>query len=187
MAIRLMPHQFTAEEYHRMAAAGILGEDDRVELIDGEVIDMTPIGGEHVACVTRLTRLLSRMVGDDAWVSVQSPVRLGPRSEPQPDVAVLSRLPDGHEPPVAADALLLVEVADTSLVYDLNTKAPLYAMAGIPEVWVVSLVRGEVIRHAGPRGGGWERVETLRGDDRLVAERLPAVGLTVAELFPTTD
>lgn len=184
MAIRLMAHQFTADEFQRMAATGILGEDDRVELIEGEVVDMAPVGGEHVSCVTRLTRLLSRMVGDDAWVSVQNPIRLGEHSEPQPDVALLARLPEGHEPPSVEDVMLLVEVADTSLVYDLNTKIPLYARAGIPEVWVVSLSRGEVIRHTGPREGGYERVETLRGADRLVAERLPAVALTVGDLFP---
>jgi Uma2 family endonuclease len=187
LAIRLMPHQFTAEEYHRMATSGILTEDDRVELIDGEIVDMTPIGGEHIACVTLLNRLLSRLVGDDAFVSVQNPIRLGPRAEPQPDIAILQRLPAGHEPPGVADVLLLVEVADTSLVYDLSAKAPLYARAGVPELWVVSLARGEVIRHTDPRDGTYQLIEVLRGDVRLRAVLAASVDLAVRDLFPVTE
>lgn len=185
MAIRLMSHQFSAEEYHRMVVAGILGEDDRVELIGGEVVDRAPVGGEHVDCVSRLNRLFSRLVGDQAWVSVRNPIRLGEHSEPQPDIALLARLPTGHQPPTSEDVLLLIEVADTSLVYDLNATASLYARAEIPELWVVSRARGEVIRHTGPRDGAWLRIETLRGEDRLAAERLPVVALTVADVFGT--
>jgi Uma2 family endonuclease len=134
-------HRLTVAEYYRMAEAGILGEDDRVELIEGEIIDMPPIGTDHTSVVKRLNSIFARNVGVRAIVSVQDPIRLNPRSEPQPDIALLRYRADfyRHAHPGPEDVLLLVEVADSSLRYDREVKLPLYARHGIPEVWIVDL------------------------------------------------
>jgi Uma2 family endonuclease len=116
--------RFTVGDYHHMVEAGILCEDDRVELIDGEIIQMSPIGGQHVDCVSRLTDLLVEHRGADARVNIQSPVRLGAHEEPEPDAAVVRARDYGGELPSAADVLLLIEVADTSLSFDRTRKLP---------------------------------------------------------------
>ena len=115
MAVPIARRRFTVEDYHRMAEAGILGEDDRVELIAGEIVEMSPVGGRHVEAVSRFTRLLSRQVGDGMLVNVQSPIRLANDGEPEPDLAVVRDRAYGGELPTAADVLLVIEVADTSL------------------------------------------------------------------------
>lgn len=139
-----------------MAAAGLFGEDDRVELVEGEVIDMAPIGSRHAACVDRLTRLLVSRLGERAIVRVQSPVRMGDLSEPQPDVAVLAPRGDFYAAahPGPADVLVVVEVADSTLGWDRGVKVPLYARAGMAEAWVVDLAAEavEVSRSPGPDG-----------------------------------
>lgn len=146
MAVRPVPHRFNVTEYYQMGAGGVFGEDDRVELIDGEVLEMTPIGARHAACVNRLNRLLVLAAGDRAVVSVQNPVRVNEWSVPQPDVAVLRPRPDFYADDLCepGDVLLLVEVADTSGAYDRSVKVPLYLAAGVPEVWVVDVAGGVV-------------------------------------------
>jgi len=133
-------------EYYQMGVGGVFGEDDRVELIDGEVMEMTPIGARHAACVNRLTRLLVVALADQAVVSVQNPVRVSHWSVPQPDIAVLRLRPDFYAEKLCepADVLLLIEVAETSGAYDRSVKVPLYLAAGVPQVWVVDLP-GEVV------------------------------------------
>ena len=138
-------HRFTVEEYRKMGEAGIFHEDDRVELIEGEVLEMAAIGDRHFECVYRLTRLLSRWVFGDApslygdaeagriGVSVQNPLVLSIDGEPEPDLVLVRRREGRSGVPVPEEAKLVVEVADTSLVYDQDTKLPLYAAAGIPE------------------------------------------------------
>jgi Uma2 family endonuclease len=137
---------FTTDEFHRMADAGILSEDDRVELIEGEIVRMSPIGARHAACVDRLTALFTRRFGKRAIVRVQNPLVVGKHLELQPDVAVVKPRVDfyAQKHPRPADVLLLVEVVDTSGEHDRATKLPLYARAGIPEVWVIDVLR-EVI------------------------------------------
>ncbi len=139
MTARLLKRLFTIEEYHKMAQAGILTEDDRAELIEGEIVEMAPIGSRHAACVARLTALLSR-VQDRAILWVQNPIRLGEHSEPQPDVALLSLRPDFYAQahPGPQDVLLLVEVAETSPGDDREVKLFLYARAAISEVQPLS-------------------------------------------------
>src|SRR5215204_7706797 len=135
-----------------MGEAGILHEDDRVELIEGEIVEMAAIGTRHFSCVNRLTRMLVMGVGDAAVVSVQNPVRLNEHTEPQPDITVIRPRDYTESLPLPEDVLLLIEVSDTTLVYDRKVKLPLYARAGIREVWIVDLA-GEVIeRHTGPSG-----------------------------------
>ncbi len=130
-------HRFTVEEYRKMGEAGIFSEDDRVELIDGEVVEMAPIGGRHVESVIRLNRLLSCWALDTReaglFVSVQNPLALSGYGEPQPDLILVRRREGRSGVPVPEEVLLVVEVADTSLVYDRDRKLPLYAEAGIPE------------------------------------------------------
>ena len=141
----------TVDEYHRMGEAGILTDDDRVELIEGELVAMAPIGSEHVAATNALTHLLVLAVGDRGIVSVQNPVRLTRRSEPQPDFAVLKPRDDYRTTlPRPEDTMLAVEVANTSLDYDRNVKLALYARSGIPEVWIVNLAAMEVEVYRSP-------------------------------------
>ena len=126
---------FTVDEYHRMGEAGIIHEDDRVELIDGEIIQMSAIGHRHMVCVNRANTLFIQAFGKRAVVSPQNPVRLSDWTEPQPDVVVFKPRADFYakKKPVPADVLFTVEVADTTLAYDRNIKLPQYAAAGIPE------------------------------------------------------
>ena len=129
----------SADVFHRMGEAGILGPSDRVELIAGEIIDMSPIGAMHAAIVDVLARRFSRRACESLFVRCQNPLRLDDLSEPEPDLAILRPRADCYTTahPEAADVLLVIEVADTSLAYDLGTKVPLYARHGIPEVWVI--------------------------------------------------
>ena len=151
------PHRFDVDDYYRMAAAGILGPEDRVELIEGEIVDMAPIGSDHAATTDILNELVARAIATGrVQVRVQGPLRLDRRNEPQPDLMLLRPRPDryrsGH--PTAADVLLLVEVADTSLAYDRGPKLALYARHGVPEVWLIDLVSRavEICREPGPDG-----------------------------------
>jgi Uma2 family endonuclease len=154
--VELPRRRFTVEEYHRMAEAGILHEDDRVELIEGEIVQMSPIGPRHILCVIELTRRFVLALRDCAVVSPQNPVHLPSESEPEPDVVLLRPPSDRYrrQTPQPQDVLLLVEVADTSSRYDRGVKLPLYARAGIPEVWIVDFANDviEVYREPGPMG-----------------------------------
>lgn len=152
-----LPHRFDVDDYYRMAEAGILSAKDRVELIEGAIVDMAPIGSEHAATTDVLAGLIIRASADTlVHVRVQGPLRLDPHNEPQPDLMLLrprrDRYRDSH--PTAADVLLLAEIADTSLAYDRGPKLALYARHGVPEVWVVDLVGRavEVCLEPGPQG-----------------------------------
>lgn len=172
--------------YHRMAAAGILHEDDRVELIDGELIEMTPIGGPHIGAIIALTQMFVLAAAGRARVSPQNPVRLGEHSEPEPDLALLRPRDDGYrggEPPLAADVMLLVEVADSSLRYDRVVKLPLYARHGIPEVWIVDL-EGRVVEVCREPGAeGYASVVRVSRDGVLEPLGLPGAAIPVAEIL----
>jgi Uma2 family endonuclease len=171
--------RFTVAEYEEMASAGILHEDDRVELIMGEVVEMSPIGGRHIACVNRLNRLLNRHLDERFIVSVQNPLRLSPNSEPQPDLAILNNHDYGGEPPTAADALLVIEVADSSRDYDRGTKLPIYAAAGIAESWLIDLVAGGIERHTEPGANGYRLIARAGRGESLASVVVPALTLSV--------
>lgn len=147
-------------EYHRMGEAGILTDDDRVELIEGELVQMSPIVSGHSGTVNALTRLLVLAAGNRAMVSVQNPVRLDVHNEPQPDFALLRPRADEYrsELPAPSDVLLLIEVADSSLRFDRLVKLPLYARRRIPEVWIVDLPAGAVEVCRGPTPEGYALV-----------------------------
>lgn len=177
--------RFTVDEYHRMAAAGILHEDDHIELLDGEIIEMAPIGGRHIACLIALTESLILRLTGRALVSPQNPIRLSSGSEPEPDVALLRLRPDRYRdgPPTPADVYLVIEVADTSLRYDRQTKLPLYAAAGIAEVWVTDLAGERVLVYRSPREGRYRRTTVVRRGGTLAPEAFPDVVLRVDEVL----
>lgn len=168
-----------------MAEAGIFHEDDRVELLDGEIVEMSPIGNRHAACVKRLNRL-SRRVGERALVGVQDPVRLSDEAELRPDVSLLRLRADFYaaDAPRPEDVFLLIEVADTSLAYDSGEKSAAYARAGVPEVWIVNLAAGEVLVRREPAGAVYRIETTRRRGERLEVAALPGVVLAVDELLP---
>lgn len=180
-------HRFDVAEYHRMAETGILSEGDRVELVDGEVVEMSPIGSAHQAVVDRLNRLLTSFAGQDYIVRPQGPVRLDEHNEPQPDLALLRFREDFYERkhPGPGDALLLIEISESSLAYDRSVKLPLYAGSGIPEVWVVDLAAGEAEAHSGSRsstGGYGTRRRYGRGEE-IVSETVPGLELAVSGIL----
>ena len=149
-------HLISVDAFHRMVETGILGHQDRVELIDGEIIDMSPIGVLHAAIVDVLARHFGRRTGESVFVRCQNPLRLDDISEPEPDIAILRPRADFYMTahPGASDVLLVIEVADTSLAYDLGTKVPLYARHGIPEVWVIDAATRQTRVFRRPVGSG---------------------------------
>ena len=175
----------TVTEYHRMGEVGILGERDRVELIEGELVAMSPIGSYRTGIVNKLTHSLVHAVGDHAIVAVQNPVRLDDLSEPQPDFALLKPRADFYQggPARPADVLLLIEVADTSLNYDRSVKRALYARRAIPEFWIVDLTAGEVEVCREPAAGGYAAITRAGRDGAVQPERLPGVRIQLATLF----
>ena len=177
--------RFTVAEYARMVTAGILSEDDRVELIDGEVCVMSPIGPLHAAMVDRLTRLLVLQCAQEAIARVQSSIQLNDYTEPQPDFAVLQPRDDfyAHAHPLAADVLLVIEVADTSITYDREEKLPRYALSGIPEVWLIDLNQQVVEQYTQPRNGKYRTKLTLERGDTLSAQSVSGLRLAVDDLF----
>ena len=181
----LTRHKLTVDEYYRMADAEILRGDDQVELIDGEIIDMAPIGVGHASVVTRMTRALVLACGERAQVSVQNPVRLDRFNEPQPDFAVVKPRADFYAAahPGPADVLLLVEVADTSLRYDRVIKLPIYARAGIAEVWIVDLQRRMVEVYLSPGGDAFNLKSKQQAGETLSPILLPGIALGVVELL----
>jgi Uma2 family endonuclease len=165
MAVEPHERRFTVDEYYRMAEVGILDRDERVELVDGRIIAMSPIGSPHAWCVSRLNRILARR--DDVIVIVQNPIHLDDRSEPEPDLAVLRIETPQDRHPRPRDVLLIVEVADTSLAYDRQTKSPLYARSNIPELWIVDLGGARVDVYLDPTPAGYRLVQTFKRGEAI--------------------
>lgn len=179
------PAKISLERFHRMAEAGIFGADDRIELIDGEMLTIAPIGGPHMTMVNRLNSLLVRAAGDRAVVSIQNPVALPPDSEPQPDVVVLKPSAGALSAgvPGPAEVLLVIEVADSTLRYDRGVKIPLYARHGIQEVWIVDLQarRIEVFRAPGP--GGYAQRREIGPKESVALHALPDLSVGWDRVF----
>ena len=175
----------TVAEYHRMGEVGILGERDRVELIEGEFVARSPIGSQHSGAVITLSHVLCSAVGTRALVSVQNPVRLDDFSEPEPDFALLRPRPDNFRDahPQPADVLLLIEIADISLNYDRTVKRALYARHAIPEFWIVDLTAGEVEICRQPQADGYVTVDRTGRDGMLEPQLLPEVRIPASTLF----
>jgi Uma2 family endonuclease len=170
----VQPHRFTVDEFHRMAETGILAPDDRVELINGEIVEMTPVGPRHASRVRRIELWLHEMLGREAVVSGQSPVDLG-FAEPYPDVSVARWRDDLYEEahPTPAEVLLLIEVADSTVLFDRNVKSGMYAQAGIAEYWVVDLPRDSVAVFRSPQEKGYTDVREYSRGESFIS---PALG-----------
>ena len=177
--------RFSVKDYYRMARAGILGPDDRVELIDGEIVEMPPISDRHAVCVNLLNRLFSRGLGDEFTIQVQGPVRLSAYSEPIPDLAVLRGPPStylgGHPGPAAV--LLIIEVSLSSLAYDRRRKVPLYARSEIPEVWIANLRDRRLELYSDPVDGSYRQTRVLGRGESLSPLLLPGISVDVSEIL----
>jgi Uma2 family endonuclease len=182
MAAEPIRRLFTTDEYHAMAESGILSEDDRVELIEGEIWQMSPIKERHFAGVTRLDYLFKGGLGvAAATVATQNPVYFDERSEPQPDVLVLRFRTDFYAErlPIPSDVFLLVEVSDTTVDYDRRVKVPFYGSHDIPEAWLVDLNRSILEVYRGPSPQGYREVLTLRRGDQISPLAFPDLQLPV--------
>jgi Uma2 family endonuclease len=183
--VELKRRRFTVDEYHRMADAGILNEDDRIELIRGEIVQMSPIGGDHASCVARLTHLLLGRLHGRVVLWPQNPLVILPDSEPQPDIILLRWRDDFYRDPLPqpADVALLVEVASSSLRYDRHVKGPLYAEAGVRDYWIVDLDGDAMDVYREPRAGVFERTERVARGATLTPLAFPDVILPVADIL----
>ena len=185
MSLQIEKHYFTVSDYNRMGEAGILSQDARFELIEGEIIEMSPIGSPHAACVTFLSRLLNRTVGDATLASVQNPIQLDDYSEPEPDLALL-RLRDDfyrHAHPMPDDVLLVIEVSDPTLRFDRQIKLPLYAKAGIAEVWIVNLPEEQIEIYSQPVVNVYQQNSVFKRGTQAQAQTLPDIKVDVDALF----
>ncbi|HEY0081953.1 MAG TPA: Uma2 family endonuclease [Pyrinomonadaceae bacterium] len=185
MSLPISKYYFSVAEFERMGEAGVFTKDARLELIEGEVIEMSPIGSRHAACVNFLSRFLNRTVGDIALVSTQNPIRLNDFSEPEPDIALLRLRDDFYRAahPTPADVLLVIEVADTTLAYDREVKVPLYAKAGIAEVWIVNLSEEQIEIYSGLAGGAYQTPAVFRRDAEACAHTIANLSVGVADVL----
>ncbi len=174
------------DEFHKMGAAGVFRHDERVELIEGELIEMAPIGGPHMWLVNLLARMLDRQVGDQALVSIQNPSSLPPDNEPQPDLSLLS---GGYwterkkEIPQAADVLLVIEVADSTLAYDRDTKIPIYGRHGIAEAWLVDVQAETLSLYRDPWPNGYRRLLTPQRSETIAPLAFPQVRIRLSDVW----
>ena len=185
--LTLARHKLSIEDFHLMGRVGILREGSRVELIDGELIDMAPIGSVHASVVSTLSMFFARQVGETAIVSTQNPLSLPPDSEVQPDLALLKPRADRYREalPSAADALLAIEVAHTTGEYNREIKLPLYARHAVPELWLIDLNSGTIELYREPTAKGYRKL--LRPDRRevITAAHLAHLPLPLSEIWPT--
>lgn len=185
MSYPVTHRRFTVDEYHRMAEMGILKEGDRVELINGEIIEMSPISSRHAAAVDRIMELFKDRIGKAAFVRVQNPIRLNDLSEPQPDLAIVKRRGDFYAQahPTTEDVWLVIEVAESSAVRDRIVKMPAYANAQIAELWLVDLP-GDVIEvYRDPVAGSYQSTQQARRGETLTPQSFPSINLKVDEML----
>ncbi len=185
MSVEIAKYSFTAEEFERLGEAGILRQDARLELIDGEIFEMSPIGSLHAACVNFLSMLLNRLFGQSHIIATQNPVWLNDFSEPQPDISLL-RWRDGYyrkKLPTPADVLLVIEVADTTVVKDKTVKIPLYARSGVPEAWLVNIPEEQLEVYSDPFNGVYQRAEVFGRGAEARAHTVGGLALSVSELL----
>jgi len=184
-SVEVNRHSFTVAEYERMGRAGIFSPEERVELVYGEIIQMSPIGERHAASVNVLDEVVRERLGRSVTVSVQNPVQLDDFSEPQPDILILKRRADfyRHAHPRPEDVLLVTEVSDSTLEYDRKVKMPLYASAGIPEAWLVNLAEERIEAYSDPVGGEYQTVRSYARGEELQSHTLAALRVSVAEVL----
>ena len=177
MTVQILHKKFTVGQYHQMIESGILTKGDRVELIEGEIIEMSPVGRKHAACVDRLNELLVLKLATKAIIRVQNPILLSNNSQPQPDLAILRRRDDFYrnEHPQVQDIFALIEVSDTTIEYDRNIKIPLYAANGIAEVWIVNLNEQVIEVYSSPTQINYEQVDTFNQQQTLNFQAFPNI------------
>jgi Uma2 family endonuclease len=177
--------KFTTQQYHLMHEAGVFKDGDRLELINGEIKTMSPIGRKHVACIIRLDKLIQKKLGDRVMVSTQNSIRLDDNSQPQPDLAILKPRDDFYESglPTPSDILLIIEVADSSIDYDREVKAPLYSVAGIPEMWLFDVNKKAIEGYSQPSPLGYKQIHRYDEGDMLSMLTFPDVTFNWHELF----
>jgi Uma2 family endonuclease len=185
MSRQLAKYWISVDQYERMGEAGILRPDARLELLEGEIYEMPPIGSHHAACVTLLHQLLTLKFADKLIVISQNPIRLDDFSEPQPDIALLRWRDDfyRHAHPTPADVLLVIEVADTTLESDRRYKIPLYAKAGITEAWLVNLPEETIELYAEPAGGAYQLTKVFKRGAEAQSHTLADLRVSVAALI----
>ena len=185
MVVELQKRQFTVKEYHQMAKVGILKQDDRVELIAGEIVKMAPIGIPHAGCVRRLSGIFNKLLSGKAVVDTQNPIDLNDESEPQPDLVLLRWRDDYYagKHPRPEDIFLLIEVADSTIKYDREVKIPLYAENGIYEVWLIDINQELVEVYRQNVGNSYQQQQQFVRGDRLTIETFDDMSLTVEEIF----
>jgi Uma2 family endonuclease len=184
MSVSISRRLFKAKEFRDMIEAGVFGENDRLELVDGEIVEMSPIGNPHARCVRKLNHLLHR-VGDGALVDVQNPLLVSEKDEFYPDLVLLKPSVDNYAGgiPKTSDTLLVIEVADTTLQFDRMVKAPRYAAAGVPELWIVDLPGSRVWVHRKPLEGAYGEVFEARPGQDLHVPGMPDIEISVADLL----
>jgi Uma2 family endonuclease len=182
-AVKLRPRTFTIEEYEQLFESGILHENERVELIEGQIVEMNPIGDDHIGRVNRLTRIFARCA--DINMSIQNPVRLAPGLMPQPDMAILRLDASLDRKPVPEEVLLLIEVADSSLAYDRQVKANLYARANIPELWIVDIKGERVETYRDPSPLGYQTIRPFLRGQQLAPAFKPDLLIDVDAILGT--
>lgn len=183
MALQVARRRFTVDEYHRLAEIGILSEDDRVELIEGSIVEMSAVGGRHAASVTETNWLLSRQLGPHLRIAVQNPVKISNYGEPEPDLAIIQARNYGQELPTPEDVLYLIEVADSSLAYDREVKLPVYARAGIAETFLVDLIHDCIERHTEPSADGYRLIRRAGRGEIIKSTTIPGIALNVDEVL----
>jgi Uma2 family endonuclease len=185
MIVEPATHVFTVDEYERMGEVGLFAPDQRLELVAGEIVEMTPIGSPHASTVTRLCRWFDRRVGDRAIVIGQNPVRISDVTEPQPDLTLVRWRDDFYRSahPRPEDVLLLIEVSDSTARWDRRVKRPLYAVAGVPEVWIVDLQAQVVEVATEPTATGYRQVEQVTPGHIVVPRNFPDLRFPVQDLF----
>lgn len=176
---------FTVDEYYRMGEAGIFDPEARLELIEGEIIEMSPVGDPHIGCVNRANAVFARRLGDKAIVSIQNPVRLSRYTEPQPDIVLARPRPDFYAGRRISpeDIFLVIEISDTTLRYDCNRKMPLYAKARVPELWIENLQENVILVYRNPKHETFETSSVFKRGESISLAAFPEISFKVDELL----
>jgi Uma2 family endonuclease len=189
MLAELKYRLWTVEEFLRLAQEGRFGPDERVELIEGEISPMTPIGDNHAGFTNKANKVFSKFLDDKAIVSVQNPIQISNYSRPQPDIAILKYREDCYVgiSPKAEDVLLLLEISDSTLRMDRRVKLPLYAKAGIPEYWILNLEDNVLEVYRYPQAGKYVETILLKASDTIALLAFPEIQVSVSQLIPKTS
>jgi Uma2 family endonuclease len=185
----IVRRKITVEEYEVMYEAGVFKPDERLELINGEILKVAPMNAPHISYVIRLSRIFTERLTKRAIVSTQLPIVINEESEPEPDISILRWRSDDYfsGKPKAQDVYAIIEVASTSLLYGRRIKVPLYARVGVPEVWIVNVQARELEVYRNPKGEDYAERQILQPTDRISLLAFPDVEIPLSEVFITPD